>query len=405
MKKLIIVGGGASGMLAALIAGQNGHDCTIIEQNNKLGKKLYITGKGRCNLTNYTDAENLIKNTVTNPFFLYSAFYTFDSFALVSLFNSIGLKTKIERGNRVYPESEKSSDVIRALENAIRKNNVQVLLNTKVTEINTENGKITGVTTDKFYPADNVIICTGGMSYPMTGSAGDGYIFAKKTGHRVTELFPSLVALKAKQNFGLEGLSLKNIAIELFLENKKIYDDFGEMLFTHEGVSGPVILSASCFATKYIGRDLKLKIDLKPALSEKELDERILKDFKKYINKNFKNSLDDLLPQKLIDIIIELSKIPPDKKVNEITKDERKRIVMAIKGFCIDIVDTMRFNEAVVTSGGVCVDDIDPSTMQSRLIKNLYFAGEVIDVDAFTGGFNLQIAFSTAYLAASSIIR
>lgn len=394
-------------MIASGFAGKNeNNNVILLEKNNKLGRKLFITGKGRCNVTNACDVEDLIANTPGNPYFLYSAFYTFDSYQTMNFFEELGVKTKIERGNRVFPVSEKSSDIVKALARFMEQNNVDLRLNTKVTDIIFENNKITGVVANgQIINADEVIIATGGLSYSVTGSDGDGYKFAKNMGHKITKLYPSLVPLKAKEKWcaDLQGLSLKNVEFSIFIENKNIYKGFGEMMFTHFGVTGPLVLKASRSIIDKLNKKIIGKIDLKPALSEKELDNRILKDFEKFINKSFKNSLDELLPKKLIPVIINLSNINPEKKVNSITKDERKRLCELIKNLTITIYDTNGYNEAVITAGGVCVDEIDSSTMRSKIIENLLFAGEVIDVDSYTGGFNLQIAFATGYLAGSNV--
>lgn len=416
---IIVIGGGPAGMIASGFAQKNNKNKNVIllEKNNKLGKKLYITGKGRCNVTNASDVEELLENTIGNPYFLYSAFYSFDSFATMDFFESLGVKLKVERGNRVFPVSDKSSDIISALARFSDINGVEMLLNHKVQDIIVENNIITKViANNKEFLVDSVIIATGGLSYPITGSDGDGYKFAKNIGHKVTKLSPSLVPLKVKESWikELQGLSLKNIELKIFIEeevkknknkNKKdIYSGFGEMMFTHFGVTGPLVLKASRGLVDYYNKScIKASIDLKPALSDKELDTRLLRDFEKYINKDFKNCLADLLPQKLIPIIINVSGIDPEKKVNSITKEERKRLVDVIKGLEFEITGNNGYNEAVVTAGGICVDEIDPSTMQSKIIENLYFAGEVIDVDSYTGGFNLQIAFSTGYLAGNNI--
>lgn len=407
MKNIIIIGGGPAGMIAAGFAGKNKENNVIlIEKNNKLGRKLFITGKGRCNVTNACSPEDLIANTPGNPYFLYSAFYTFDSYSTMNFFEELGVKLKIERGNRVFPVSEKSSDIVKALALFMQKSNVDIRLNTKVTDVIFNNQKITGVVANgDIIAADEVIIATGGLSYPVTGSDGDGFKFSKKLGHKVTKLYPSLVPLKVKEQWcrDLQGLSLKNVEFSLMLENKNIYKGFGEMMFTHFGITGPLVLKASRSIIDKFNKKITAKIDLKPALSEKELDNRILKDFKKFINKSFKNSLDELLPQKMIFTIIKLSGIDPEKKVNSITKDERKLLCSLIKGLELTIYDSNGYNEAVVTAGGICVDEIDPSTMRSKLIQNLLFAGEVIDVDSYTGGFNLQIAFATGYLAGNNV--
>lgn len=404
MKKIIIVGGGAAGLFAASVIAKDNNVC-VIEKNNKLGKKLYITGKGRCNITNLCDVEVLLANTLTNKNFLYSAYYTFDSSQTVSYFNSLGLKTKLERGNRVYPQSDKSSDVIKALTSDLTKKNVDVMLNTQVIDLIVKDKKVVGVLTNKGdVMADKVILSTGGLSYSMTGSEGDGFKILKKYGHNITKLYPSLVSLNSDEAFVKElmGLSLKNVSVKAIVNGKNVFEEFGEMLFTHFGVSGPLILRASSFITKQ-SKGSKISIDLKPALSNNELDERLLKDFSKYINKDIKNSLDDLLPQTLIPVIIKLSNINQNKKVNEITKQERSNLVYNIKNLIVNITSTRGFEEAVITKGGVDVKEVNPSTMESKLLSNLYIIGEMLDVDAFTGGFNLQIAFSTAYLCATNI--
>ena len=408
MGKVIVVGAGAAGLMAAGKAAEKGHEVHLYEKNNRIGKKILITGKGRCNITNYSDVDNILNNTPGNPYFLYSALYGLDSFQTVEFFNNLGLETKVERGNRVFPISDKSMDVVNAFEKYIRKNKVKLHLETPVREVLVEDGKVVGIKTDKGdIEADAVIVCTGGLSYPGTGSTGDGYKFAKAVGHTVTKLHPSLVPLRAKDEWCSEvmGLSLKNIAISIKNEKgKELYKDFGEMLFTHFGVSGPVILSASRHLLGLFDTGLKLYIDLKPALDVKTLDSRILRDFEKYINKDFANALGDLLPQKLIPIVIRLSGISTDKKVHDITKEERKRLVSVIKGLELTITGTTGYNEAVVTSGGIETDEINPTTMESKFIKNLHFAGEVLDCDAYTGGFNLQIAFSTGFAAGNNVL-
>lgn len=407
MKNVVVIGGGPAGMIASGFAAQNGNKVILIEKNNKLGKKLFITGKGRCNLTNYSEPDILLENTPGNPYFLYSAFYTFDSYKTMEFFESLGVRLKVERGNRVFPVSDKSSDIVRALEKFIYSNKVNVMLNTEVTDIIIEQNKINSVclNNSKQLPLDNLIIATGGLSYPVTGSTGDGYKFAKKANHRVTKLYPSLVPLKTEEKWcqQLQGLSLKNVSVCVKIKNDVVYKDFGEMLFTHFGVTGPTILSASRLLIDKIHLNPIITIDLKPALNEKELDNRILRDFEKYSNKDFRNSLNDLLPQKLIPVIIDLTGINPIKKINSVTKDERKKLVHILKNLSLKIIGTTGFSEAVVTSGGIDVDEIDPATMHSKIVNNLSFAGEVIDVDAFTGGFNLQIAFSTGYIAGMNV--
>lgn len=406
MKDVIVIGGGPAGMMAAGQAALRGNKVTLIEKMDRVGRKLYITGKGRCNVTNAVDPEGLIANTPGNPYFLYSAFYTFDSEAVMKFFEELGVPVKIERGNRVFPKSEKSNDIVRAMERFVKKSGCKIMYGTEVKEVIKESNRIKGIRLkdNKELNCDSLIIATGGLSYPMTGSTGDGYKFAKSCGHTVTKCYPSLVPLKAKEKWIAElmGLSLKNIGIKITINNKEIYSDFGEMMFTHFGVTGPVILSASRYINDRLSEHPKLHIDLKPALDIKELDSRLLRDFQKYQNKDFKNSLDDLLPQKLIPVIIKLSGIEPEKKVNSITKEERTKLLNLIKNLTLNITETTGYNEAVVTRGGVSVDEIDPSTMKSKLTEGLYFAGEVIDVDSFTGGFNLQIAFSTGYIAGTN---
>ncbi len=407
MKNVVVIGGGPAGMVAAGNAALKGCKVNLIEKNEKLGKKLYITGKGRCNLTNASEPDVLIENTIGNPYFMYSAFYTFGSDKTMEFFESLGVKLKIERGNRVFPLSDKSSDIIKALEKFLANNNVVVKLKTEAADIIIDNKKVSGVMLKdgNVILAERVIIATGGLSYPATGSTGDGYKFAAKCGHSVSKLYPSLVPLRVSEKWcsELQGLSLKNVSIEVKIGGKSVYKNFGEMMFTHFGVTGPLILSASRYITDRILQNPEIIVDLKPALSEKELDLRILRDFDKFINKSFKNSLNGLLPQKLIPVIIKLTEINPDKKVNEITKNERKRLSSLLKNLKLNVVGTAGFSEAVVTCGGVCVDEIDPSTMESKIVSGLFFAGEVIDVDSFTGGFNLQAAFSTGYLAGNNV--
>lgn len=402
---VIVLGGGPAGMMAAGTSASLGKKTMLVEKNEKLGKKLFITGKGRCNVTNFADFDEFMKNIPKNSKFFYSSFKSFSNIDLIELLNSLGLKTKVERGGRVFPESDKSSDVIKALEKYLKKYNVEVKLNSKLMNIQQENGAINGVLLDsgQVVECSSVIICTGGISYPQTGSTGDGYEIAKRTGHSISELMPSLVPLIAKEAFikDLQGLSLKNVSIKANADGKQVYEDFGEMLFTHYGLSGPIILSASFFISDYLRKkkEIKVEIDLKPALSEEDLDKRIIRDFEKNTNKQFKNSLDELLPQKLIPVIISLSGIDESKEVHQITKLERKALVKLLRGFNVTISGTRPIEEAIVTSGGINLKEINPKTMESKLVKGLYFAGEVIDLDAFTGGFNLQIAFSTGYAA------
>ena len=420
--KTVIVGGGAAGMLAAVIAARCGDEVTLIEKNEKLGKKVYITGKGRCNLTNACDDNDFFDNVITNSKFLYSAYYGFTSSQVMEFFEDLGLRIKVERGNRVFPASDHSSDVIGALKRELNRLSVEILYNTKVIEVltgdlfdleteelpKTATRKCAGVkvennkkTVDIF--ADKVILATGGNSYKACGADGDTWRFAEKLDICTKPAEPSLVPFVTEETFvkDMQGLSLKNVSVLLLLGKKKLYEGFGEMLFTHFGVSGPLILSASTKVKQaQYGNELKLFIDLKPAMSEKELDERIQKDFKLYNNKQFINSLSDLLPSKMIPVIVDLSGIDPRKQVNVVTKEERQRLVSIIKGLELTIVDNRGFDEAIITRGGISVKEINPSTMESKKISGLYFAGEMIDVDAYTGGFNLQIAWSTGYLAA-----
>ena len=408
MSKVIVVGGGAAGMMACHAAAMCGHQVTLLEKNEKLGKKIYITGKGRCNLTNASDMEVLFANVMSNRKFLYSAFYTFDNNQVIDLFEMNGMATKTERGNRVFPVSDHSSDVISTMAKVLKNENVEVKLNTTVQSLIIKENKACGVIVNgKEISADNVILCTGGLSYPSTGSTGDGYEFAKKAGHRITDCTPSLVPFNIREEWvkDLQGLSLKNSAVTIYDEKKKLYSDFGEMLFTHFGVSGPMILSASGnIKAAEFAKPLKLVIDLKPAMTEEQLDKRILRDFDENKNKQFRNSVSKLLPSKLIPIIIDLSGIDPDKKVNEISKEERNHFVHLLKNLTMTINGLRGWNEAIITKGGINVKDVNPSTMESKLVSNLFFAGEVLDLDAMTGGYNLQIAWSTGYLAGLSCI-
>lgn len=403
MSQVIVIGGGAAGMMAAVCSAKEGNQVTLLEKNEKLGKKLFITGKGRCNLTNAGDIEDLMSRVVTNPEFLYSAFYSFTNDQMMEWMEEWGCPVKVERGNRVFPVSDKSSDVIRAMERELSRRKVSVKLHTEVKKIVIEDGSVRGaeIKGGRILKADKVIVATGGVSYPSTGSTGDGHFFAEKTGHKVTHLEPALVPFHVDGTIcsRLQGLSLKNVEASLYADGKRIYKEFGEMLFTHFGVSGPVILSASSYAVKHKGKDLKLLIDLKPALSEDQLDHRILKDFQENINKEFKNSLGKLLPKKMIPVILELSGIPEEKKVHEITKNERRNLTALLKAMPLSVTGTRGFKEAIITHGGVDVKEINPSTMESKKVQGLYFAGEVLDLDALTGGYNLQIAWSTGYLA------
>lgn len=407
MAKVIVIGGGAAGMMAAIIAARNGKEVTVLEQNEKLGKKLFITGKGRCNFTNACDIEDLFGNVISNPKFMYSAFYTFSNDMVMDFFEELGMPYKVERGNRVFPVSDHSSDVIKVLEKEMRRLGVVICLNTKVKSLIIEKNICKGVELvnkkEKIY-ADSVIITTGGVSYPRTGACKDGYIFAKQAGHTIVAPSPSLVPIELEEDCckDLMGISLKNVSATIYADNKKVYSDFGEMLFTHFGVSGPIIIKASAYIQKYLQRNLSLTIDLKPALDEKQLDERILKDFQLFQNKQLKNALDKLLLRALIPVVIEKSGLDGDKKVNELTKEERRILGHTIKYLPFSIIGLRSWDEAIVTKGGVSVKEIDPGTMESKLTGGLYFAGEVLDLDALTGGFNLQIAWSTGYLAGLS---
>lgn len=408
MSNIIVIGGGPAGMFAAIAAAENGHKVTLLEKNEKLGKKLYITGKGRCNITNASDMEVLFANVMTNAKFLYSAFYAYDNQRVIDFFEENGLATKVERGNRVFPVSDHSSDVIATLAKVLRQKGVEVCLHTQVKEILTEacgeETKVSGVllSNGKRMSADDVIVATGGFSYQTTGSTGDGYRFAKALGHEVTDIYPSLVPFEAKEDYvkEMQGLSLRNVQVRIYQKKKLLYDEFGEMLFTHFGVSGPLMLSASALLKpKHTSQELRMEIDLKPALTVEQLDKRVLHDFEEAKNKQFKNSIGKLFPAKMIPAILELSGIDPDKKVNEITKEERAGFIRLIKAFPVTLTGLRSFKEAIITKGGIKVKEVNPSTMESKLVRHLYFCGEVLDLDALTGGYNLQIAWSTGYLA------
>ena len=404
MSKVIIIGGGAAGSLAAIFAARNGHQVFLVEKNEKIGKKLYITGKGRCNVTNACEMEELFAAVTTNPKFLYSAFYGFTNEQTIAFFEELGVELKTERGNRVFPLSDHSSDIIHALLQEMKRQNVSILFHTEAKELLTENGKFCAVrlTDGRIFPADACIVATGGLSYPSTGSTGDGYRFARESGHKVTQTLPSLVPMEVREWYAkeLQGLSLKNVTISIYDGKKKRYEEFGEMLFTHFGVSGPVILSASSMIGRTLAeKELILSIDLKPALTKEQLDQRVRRDFEENKNKRFKNAVDKLFPAKLKPVMIELCQIDPDKQVNEISREERQRFVELIKDFRMTLTGLRGYNEAIITKGGISIKDINPQTMESRQVHGLYFAGEVLDVDALTGGFNLQIAWSTGYLA------
>lgn len=439
MDQIIVIGGGAAGMMAALAAAEDGKQVLLIERNEKLGKKLFITGKGRCNVTNACDMEGLFANVCNNEKFLYSAFYSYDNHSVMELLEKAGCPLKVERGDRVFPVSDHSSDVIGVLNRELQKRKVQILYNTRVTDIGTEevvpmeadvtdkavltsskeeqkpdkyakkeknkqDRKITNVTLDngKVLKAKSVIICTGGKSYPTTGSTGDGYTFAEHTGHKLTAIKPALVPLNCQEQWcrDLMGLSLRNVSLRLVNGKKELYNSFGEMLFTHFGITGPLVLSASSYYMKAKkSGETYAYIDLKPALTPEQLDKRLLRDFEENKNKQFRNSLAGLFPGKLIPVMIELSGISPEKKVNEIAKAERLHFGQLIKNLPLTVIGTRDFAEAIITQGGVSVKDVNPSTMESKKVSGLFFAGEVLDVDAMTGGFNLQIAWSTGYLA------
>ena len=406
LKRVVIIGAGASGMLAAKVASDRGYKVIVLEKQKRCGQKLLITGKGRCNITNNCEIEELIENVPTNGKFLYSAFYTFTNDQVIDMFNDLGVETKTERGKRVFPVSDKAVDVVRALEKQMRSNkNVEVLLNSKVDKIEAQDGKVKKVilSDKREIECDSVIVATGGVSYPRTGSSGDGYKFARNLGHTIIKPKASLIGLEVMEDYvtDLAKLSLRNVSINVYnSKNKKIYDDFGEMEFTKYGLDGPIIKSASCRMGDLSKENYNIVLDLKPALDEDKLDKRVQKDFQKYANKNFENSLNDLLPKQLIPTIVKLSKIDPYIKVNQISKEERKNLVHLIKNITFTVKNYRSIEEAIITSGGVKTSEINSSTMESKLVSGLYFAGEVIDVDAYTGGFNLQIAFSTAYLAA-----
>lgn len=402
---LIVVGGGPAGILGAATAAAKGLRVVLLEKNEKLGKKLFITGKGRCNVTNYGDINDFLNNITTNKKFLYSALRSFTSQQLIALLELLGVKTKVERGNRVFPHTDKSSDVIKALQKHLEINKVEIRLNTEVKSIFTRENRVQGVilSNGKSIPAEKVLIATGGMSYQQTGSTGDGYRMARQLGHSLVEPRPALVPLVTREPWvkDLQGLTLKNVSVQAIVNNKVKAEQFGEMLFTHFGVSGPIILSiSSCL--RPLNAPMKLKIDLKPALSDEQLDARLQRDFDKYSGKHLKNSLYDLLPQRLIPIVLAQSGLDIHKQVNQVSKKERGLLVQALKNLGLTVTGTRPLNEAIITSGGINVKEINPSTLESKIVKGLYFAGEVIDVDALTGGYNLQIAFSTGYLSGQS---
>jgi predicted Rossmann fold flavoprotein len=404
-KRLVIIGGGPAGMMAGGTAGSRGLEVLLIEKNRTLGRKLLLTGKGRCNFTNDTDLQGLIDNIPVNGRFLYSAFSKFSNRDLIRFFNDLGVRTKVERGGRVFPESDRAEDILKALERYIRDNNVRVI-HGEVKRVLKEDNRVLGVilSDGRFIASDSVIIATGGLSYPQTGSTGDGYRFARELGHSIVPPKPSLVPLEIEEPWvsDLQGLTLKNVSIKVFDQfGREVYTDLGEMLFTHFGISGPIVLSASSHMRDIDKNRYRIVIDLKPGLTEEALDRRVQRDFEKYSRRYFINSLGELLPRSLIPVVVELSGIPRDKYVNQISREERRILVKLLKGLNLTVSRFRPIEEAIVTSGGVNVSEINPSTMESKLVKGLFFAGEVIDVDGYTGGFNLQIAFSTGYVAGS----
>ena len=404
-KKVVVIGGGAAGMMAAICAAERGAAVTLLEPNERLGKKLNITGKGRCNVTNNADRETLLANTPKNGKFLYSAYSDFDGRDAMAFFEKLGVPLKTERGNRVFPVSDRAFDVSGAMERRLKQLKV-ALVRDRALDIDIADGVACGVRGEKqAYPADSVILATGGVSYPATGSTGEGHRMAERAGHTVTPLQGSLVPLREKGNrcARMQGLSLRNVSLTVFENNKKIYTDFGEMLFTHFGVSGPLVLSASAHIRHFEKKGYRLEIDLKPALDEQMLDQRLLSDFEKHANSDFCNALDDLLPQKLIPVLVEDTGIPAHQKVHDITREQRRTLLTLLKHFPVEIAGLRPVTDAIITSGGVKVSEINPGTMESKLVKGLYFAGELLDLDAVTGGFNLQIAFSTGYLAGKAI--
>lgn len=405
-EQIIVIGGGAAGMMAAAAAAMQGCGVLLLERNEKLGKKLYITGKGRCNVTNACDTEEIFEQIVRNAKFMYGAIYTYDNFQVMDFFEQNHTPLKTERGGRVFPVSDHASDIIRTLAKELERLQVDVRLHTRVTSVTKENE--TFYVTDrnhKTYSASKVILATGGLSYPATGSTGDGYLFAEQFGHTLIKPVPSLTAMYTEESYipKLQGLTLKNVRARVLDGCKTLYDEFGELLFTHFGVSGPLMLRASAVINDRLHKGpLRLSVDLKPALTQEQLDRRILRDFEQARNKQFKNALHQLLPAKMIPVLIDLSGIDPERKVNEITKEERKHLIEILRNFPATLTGFRDFNEAIITRGGIHVKEIHPSTMESKRVKGLYFAGELMDVDAMTGGFNLQIAWSSGYLAGLS---
>lgn len=411
MSKVFVIGGGPAGMMAAIAAAANWNEVHLFEKNEKLGKKLFITGKGRCNVTNASDIATHFNNIVTNPKFLYSAYNTFMSNDVLEMIESAGVHLKVERGMRVFPQSDKSSDIIKALKVKMDEGRVRLHLNSNIDKVFVSNDYKKGnigikLSNGNVMYCDACVVATGGLSYQTTGSTGDGYKFAEELGHNVTKLYPALVPFNVYGEIckEMQGLSLKNVVLTVYKNGEKVYSDIGEMLFTHFGISGPLVLTASSIVAGAVAKNkITASIDLKPALTKEQLDKRLIRDFTGNLNKKYKNSLDCLLPKKMLPVVIRLSGIHEDKKVNEITKEERLRIVELIKNFKLEISSTRGFNEAIITKGGIDIKQISPKTMESKLVSGLYFAGEVLDLDAFTGGYNLQIAWSTGYVAGSSI--
>lgn len=408
MSRVLIIGGGAAGMFAAVFLAENGHQVHLFEQNEKLGKKVFITGKGRCNFTNACTEEELFGSVLSNAKFLYSAFYGYNSYDVIDFFEKLGVKTKIERGKRVFPQSDHASDIIRALENKMKSLDAKIHLKSKVVHVCTKDNTVTGLRLENNaeIPGDAVVIATGGLSYPSTGSTGDGYRFAAELGHSLTPRRPSLVPMETREAYitEMQGLSLRNVSLSIYKEQQKVYEAFGEMLFTHFGVTGPLVITASAVVGEMLEKAaLQAFIDLKPALSTEQLSDRLLREFEANKNKQFKNSVGGLLPSKLQAVILKNGPIAPDKKVNEIRKEERLSFAELLKRFPFTLTGLRGYNEAIVTKGGVEVKEINPKTMESRKVKNLYIIGEVLDTDALTGGFNLQIAWSTAYAAANAV--
>lgn len=408
MSRIVIIGMGAAGMMAGCLASDSGHSVTIIDGNEKAGKKLFITGKGRCNLTNDCETEDFFKAVVRNSRFVNSSFRRFSNVDTVEYFNLLGLKTKVERGNRVFPESDHSSDVIKYLVKRLNANGVEIILNTKAVNIETTDNRFEAVVLSdgRRISGDRLIVATGGLSYPSTGSTGDGYRFAEKLGHTITPLSPSLVGLETKEEFPkmLQGLSLKNVSLSFFADGKKLYEEMGEMLFTHKGISGPVVLSASAYIGEYIRKKVPVKcvLDLKPALSEEQLDSRLLREFEAAKNRQFKNAFETLLPKSMQEVMVGLSGINGERQINGIKKEERALVVRLLKNVSMSITALGGYNEAIITRGGIDVKEINPKTMESKLCGRVHFIGEVLDIDAVTGGYNLQLAWSTAAAAAAA---